>query len=1322
MAIETVIHSNALNATELVQNDVDPRTGQYALSINLPLLAGNEQRGPALPIRLVFNPFSDKNVGFGRGWYLELTQFVPSTRMLRLHTGESFKVTGSGAEPSIRERKLESFRFFDDSNGNEKRYRVVHRTYLEEILSEYGTGDRRVALPSEVRAASGHRLLLSYTPDTQRLERIVDGTGLELLRIRYGSSVIFDLHPNARGANKPLAQYTLLLSNEQLNQINLPTDVGGNWRFEYTPVFGLTCLSKVYTPYGSIEDIRYGERGDKGHLLPGGGTRSAIPRVTTHVVNPGAGQPPMKTTYTYTVLQEGVEVSHNFVGYGSDVTWRDDGEDNLYRASSAYQYGSTAHQWGKGADGKEQVIRTVQRVYNRFHLQVREVVVQGHKRLATDTTYHGKVTDGFDNQPKNFQLPLEQTRSWSELNDASRVRYEPATRTECDLHGNLIAQTLPSGQRTEIEYYAAGGEEGCPPDPDGFVRNQKCVTEHPAPQGDKPAPVLRKRYEYESLARVGDGAVKASASNWLVLKQESLHEVVGEKESAALQTTFLSPVDDLNDPLRHGRLKQQIVCMQDKQTTTDFEYSTEVVKEHPALVTQQKVTGFDHDECDPETGQKRNVSKTITLKESILIGQPLLSLDDNDVEIAYEYDALRRVVRETVSPGKPFEASRTYAYGLVSAVGDKASQEQVDVKGVCTRSWIDGLGRVSSEERHDADADNSHLHQVFRPRNAFTYDELGQLIQATEYDWLEDKEPSRMNQYEEGKELSLTTRYDYDDWGQQCCEIGPDGVKHFQYDDPIGSNPLGSGPSNILPTQTRWSESADGTLKLGKTTTWLNLFEQPAVVQRFDLADGPYAKQQFFYDGLGRTVRTVREIDTRRAVPEVNARSETVHYSYDHFGRLVEHTLADKSVVKRTYAEHSSDDLPVFISVNGSELGRQTFDGLNRMITSVTGGRTKHLYYAPGQMQPNEVKTASGHVISYEYIPQLGEEPKLRRIPGKQAEYEFDPHNARLTRCKEEGEELSRAYFSTGEIKQECRTIGDQTWTMEYGTSLLGRQLSYQDVLGQVQTYTYYASGLLERTELGTTSSQFFYDGLSNIQCILTLDGTQGLATEIEYDHQGRECLRRFVFLNEVVETPIDDFTFANETVKALVEAAGLQVQGVQTLTQAYSMIDQITSKCLSERSPVVRNGKILRTRDRVLRQETYVYDVRGRLEEYSCEGLPSYSPQDPAGKIIRYQLFEFDALDNITWVFTQFEEADGSLDDNRATYHFDNDDPAQLTRVENTHADYADFTLTYDMDGNMTRDDKGKVLMYDALGRLSSYDGNGYGYDPLDRLASQEA
>lgn len=68
------------------------------------------------------------------------------------------------------------------------------------------------------------------------------------------------------------------------------------------------------------------------------------------------------------------------------------------------------------------------------------------------------------------------------------------------------------------------------------------------------------------------------------------------------------------------------------------------------------------------------------------------------------------------------------------------------------------------------------------------------------------------------------------------------------------------------------------------------------------------------------------------------------------------------------------------------------------------------------------------------------------------------------------------------------------------------------------------------------------------------------------------------------------------------------------------------------------------------------------------------------------------------------------------------------MTGIENTHADYLpSVTLTYDPDGNMTTDEQGRTYDYDPLGRLQSVkllDGTvaGYGYDSLDRLASQDS
>ncbi|WP_060518433.1 hypothetical protein [Pseudomonas sp. NBRC 111134] len=188
-------------------------------------------------------------------------------------------------------------------------------------------------------------------------------------------------------------------------------------------------------------------------------------------------------------------------------------------------------------------------------------------------------------------------------------------------------------------------------------------------------------------------------------------------------------------------------------------------------------------------------------------------------------------------------------------------------------------------------------------------------------------------------------------------------------------------------------------------------------------------------------------------------------------------------------------------------------------------------------------------------------------------------------------------------------------------------------------------------------TANFEYDGLGRLFKTRTTEGSQYLETRLAFDEFDREVKREF------------------DTGATL-----------QSLTQGYDAEDAIVWKTLGE-------GEILE----VLRHETYVYDIRGRLRIYNCEGR--LSPEDPYGNIIREQVFRFDELDNITRVSTTYPEGN-----NLARYYFEEDDPAQLSRIENSHADYpTHIKLEYDCDGNLTCDDAGRKLTYDGLGRLIS-------------------
>ncbi|MGE8465532.1 MAG: hypothetical protein ACN6QE_05265, partial [Pseudomonas putida] len=313
--------------------------------------------------------------------------------------------------------------------------------------------------------------------------------------------------------------------------------------------------------------------------------------------------------------------------------------------------------------------------------------------------------------------------------------------------------------------------------------------------------------------------------------------------------------------------------------------------------------------------------------------------------------------------------------------------------------------------------------------------------------------------------------------------------------------------------------------------------------------------------------------------------------------------LYDVTDASYTYATFDSDDLPESIDVNGLVLGTQTFDGLKRLYRSVTGGRERIQYFKAGQNRPEKVFTPSKQWVDYEYNPVLGEEP-FRRVSSQfSADYVYDPENARLLECSENGQTLQREYFSTGQLKTETRLENGEQYKMSYMFSYRERMLSYTDVLGQQQSYEYDPVGRLKKTTLGTTTATFEYDAFGRTSSIRTEEGDNYLVTQLEYDEYDRETLRRFDMKGDI-----------------------------QTLKQDYDVCDRIVEKTLMAGEQ--EDGELLRN-------ETYAYEARGRLYGYNCTG--PLSPVDPQGHTISAQAFEFDALDNIILVITSLIDKDSA-------------------------------------------------------------------------------
>ena len=1249
---KTAVHSNAFNFQSFVQSGVDPRTGLYIVGLSLHEVGANDLRGPVVPLKLQFNPIDTDNKGYGVGWRLGLTQYTPSTKIIAVHSGESFKVTGDYGDEGdtsrlkMREQKIQSFKLYQLTGDPRGHYKVVHTSGLVEILKVTGTTPQ-VAMPVKMYSPQGHEVTLEYGSfgGGRMLSTVRDSQGLvlEVLRNTDTSTVEIRVKP-VDGV--PSAMFVLHLEGDRMTRLTLPTANNAGWRFLYGLERDQLCIKEVWTPMGGHEQIQYN---DEGHGFPGDIKYLNLPWVTDHITDPGAGQPPIKVKYSYS--------GNNFLGYNANIGWDSDGEDNLYKLIGAYQYEVTeSHMVDNVA------VRTLHRIFNRFHLLTSEVTTQGTHRNTVKTTYYANDTDPFDKQVRQCQLPKQVVTRWELTNDAREWR-EDKELSEYDIHGNQTLNVQASGITETTTYYPADGVAGeCPKDPYGFVRHVREKTVTPTsdtelvPDVQTGAPILRTRYRYVELP-----AIRTSTTPWVALADERLLEVNAQAETQLEQSVY-TYIDQPDDAFLHGQCNREAVTLGSTPgctTFTDFTYTRENAT-YATFAGETVLRTLRELSNDLDTTRK-----SITEEVSLFSGLPVLT-SDKDVKIRNTYDPLGRVLTETVAPDSTDNsATRTYRYSLIrpagpgeSPVTEQASQELENVKGVITRTWFDGLSRAVREAQQDVDNAGGKA-PVMRDIYEARYNPLGQLINETEIDWLETRD------------LRLTSTYTYDEWGQQDTETSPDGVKKYTRYNPITF------------VNEEWIEG------MGKTRTLTNRFEKPVTVERFDLGKKRISLDSYKYDGLARTAS-----ETRTA-PEITAKLET-RYVYDVYDRMVETTLPDRNKVVREYAAHSRGDLPTLIRVNTTVLGTQSFDGLERMKESVTGGRKTIYEFDSSQSKPDRVIQPSGDVIAYEYMLELTEEPTQRTaIPSTpnlaaiEATYDYDRKNARLKESSEQGLALHRTYNSQGEVNSEKRVHdGKPPYEMFYVYSRAGRLIRYTDVLEQVQHYEYDDKGRLEWTALGTEGqsghikTEFTYTAQGQTASIHTREATAGqsLKINLEYDALGRETLRVFDFGNSA-----------------------------QRLSQTWNGLDQLVGRLLSEGADA--GGT-------TLRDERYEYESRGRLVLYNCSG--PLSPVDPYGKILLEQLFFFSPWDNIEEVRTKF--VGGT---NTAKYAYEHDDPAQLSSVTNTHADYPNLTFKYDANGNLLQDEAGRKLRYDALGRLESVsEMNGgspksYRYDSEDTLST---
>lgn len=622
---------------------------------------------------------------------------------------------------------------------------------------------------------------------------------------------------------------------------------------------------------------------------------------------------------------------------------------------------------------------------------------------------------------------------------------------------------------------------------------------------------------------------------------------------------------------------------------------------------------------------------------------------------------------------------------------------ETDMLDVLTTYTYDSMGRILSQTtaagsdyektqhwHYEITAEGSLTHQTdaFGNQLKTYFDGLGKPIRQYQFDNNDTKKWHEISSQEydsigdiktkkvfdtqffnsETNLYSINTTIKNNGWGEMDSVLFSNGLESHQSEDPI------------LLTETRTkSGSLDGKyLYSGQwKTVRSNKNYLPKSTQRINTQGQLISEQSYFWDGLGRLRKQIDEL------------GHITEWTYDVYDRVFSQTLPDGTIVEKTYVPYLMENEISSISMTSSDgthwiLGKQEFDSLGRLTKKESGGRVTIYHYENASPSPSFVTLPSGENVYYEYIAELANTTSQIEANGVIQRFSYDSMTGQLLHASEGQAKNSNEWNNSGTLKQETITLSGKSHNAQYHWTLQGEPVSYCDITGAMTSYQRDQYGKINRIDDKDISTDLVYDALGRLVSQIVTDNTSltSIITRIDYDEFNQEITR------EITDSQSTQLCIQNTWLKN-----GLLSAKKTTL-----------------------NGHLLKN-------EEYHYDVRNRLIDYVVEG--DELPSDGYGQKIRKQSYNYDALNNLMYVNTTLENQQIDI----AKYYYENEkDPTQLTSISHSH--YPIITkLEYDQCGRMVRDEAGRTLHYDVLGRLMSIDGqreSSYHYNAFNQLVNQ--
>ncbi|MDQ1886278.1 hypothetical protein RA180_19990 [Aeromonas salmonicida] len=513
-------------------------------------------------------------------------------------------------------------------------------------------------------------------------------------------------------------------------------------------------------------------------------------------------------------------------------------------------------------------------------------------------------------------------------------------------------------------------------------------------------------------------------------------------------------------------------------------------------------------------------------------------------------------------------------------------------------------------------------------------------------------------------------RVTYDGLGRELANYATDSAGNLVLMSQQSYNALGQ-----VATRTVYDEFGAG--EIGVTTTlsydvWGEVSEETLASGEVNVTERDKANNtqtQYVTAGSQRSAAVTTYYDELdEVIKVVDVDGETVT-TYDGFGAAVTHknpfnvkTTIVRDAIGRVVREQTGDitinntytqdnrELVTKLWVTERAVGERQYDALGRTTSETKEGLTTNYHYDTLDDKPTVATQPNGDRINYTLSLELGEVTGIITSDGVAA-FEFNARG-QLLKVSNTSTLLQYTYYLDGQLKSE--SMSGKTATYTY--SRQGQLLTLTDYMGHVERRSYDRYHRLQEVVLGETTVTLSYDAFGRLQQDLVTSPTNlPLKHQYIYDAQGRLT---------------DKKTTRN---------------GVLYLSQQYTYV-----KGMRLESKKVTNvaGNIT--------TERYRYDDHGRVVEVNWSGSerPDYLG---VGNMLS-QSFTFDSQDNITEVGTLFTRGSGQERDT-ASYIYDK---GRLLRVTHSLPELPGSELTYDDNGNLTRDEQGRHYRYNTLGQLA--------------------